>query len=738
VKICVTTFILIILFGTIGLSQPSYIQCQWQDNPETISNANPDFSWKSDGNQTAYQLIVSSDLDKLKSNKGELWNSGKVASKECIGISYAGKTLRSNTTYYWKVRVWINDVVSEYSEPKSFTMGNHLMTIYSPDEIVSESLSTITFEITVGDGGVKIGDGFSILSPTDGNRFKWKVKFLSWSTWQTTNPEEAGYTTVTTTRDGAMVVPEVFGERKVLNLTVSGKILQPGDIITVVYGDKSEGSPGVKVSALARRCFFPLCKLNDPGDTWGAYAWEKFKDAPSVEVIGKKAVKFNVVVTPLQEAREKFSIKVMAIDNKGNLDINYRGTVSFHASDQLAELPPDYSFTPFDRGIHCFDIVLNNPGYHTITVKQAGIIGESNVIDVSSDEREGNIYFGDFHGHSWFSDGMHWIDDHYIYARDVAGLDFAGVSDHTEDPYNFSREFVVPYANRFHNPPEFITLYTHEWTRGGGFGHLNPLFLNENEFDIFNASDYKTPEELWDALKGREVITSPHHTAAQRDGGAAGYNWDHYNEEFLKAVEIASKHGISECMPEDGNPYPIRGGMSPTRTVQFALGEKGYKLGIIGSSDAHATRLGELYHPRGGYETSVITAAYSNELSRQAIYNAIKNRNTYATTGEKILIEFSVNGNMMGSEFELAKGEQPTINFKVGGTNKINEVVVWKYSSAKGWEKNFIHNGNSEIVSKKYIDKDFDQNSLYYLRVIQNGNPLELAWTSPIWVNIKK
>jgi len=294
-SVVLTVIIPIFLFVEDGNAQPTFTQCQWQDNPGTIINANPDFSWKSGGNQTAYQIIVSSDLDKLKSNKGELWNSGKVASKECIGISYAGKTLRSNTTYYWKVRVWINDVVSEYSEPKSFKMGNHLMAISSAEKITAESWATVIFKIKVGDGGVKIGDGFSILSPTDGNRFKWKVKNLSWSTWQTAKPEEPGFTTVKTTCDGTVVIPEVVGERNILNLRVSGKNLQPGDIITVVYGDKSEGSPGVQVSALARRCFFPLCKLDDSGETWGAHAWEKFKDAPSIEITGRKASKFNVL-----------------------------------------------------------------------------------------------------------------------------------------------------------------------------------------------------------------------------------------------------------------------------------------------------------------------------------------------------------------------------------------------------------------------------------------------------------
>lgn len=738
VIIRVTVYIAFFFFAESGFAQPSFIQCQWQDNPESVSNAFPNFSWKKEGHQTAYQILVSADSGTLKRNKGDSWDSGKVNSKKNIGIVYSGEPLKRNTTYYWKAKVWMDNVASEYSDPGTFKTGNHLIALSPQNEMVSESWESITFKIMVGDGGVPVGDGFSILSPTAGNRFKWKVRFLSWSAWQTTDPEGAGYTTVTTTRNGATVVPEIAGERNVLHLSVAGKNLQAGDIITVVYGDRSKGSPGVQVSALAKRCFFPLCKLNDSGETWGALAWEKYKDAPSMEIVGKKASKFNVVANPFQKNGEKFSLKVMAIDDKGNLDVNYDGTVYLHSSDKVAELPGAYTFNPLDRGMHRFDVVLKTNGFNTITVAQGNVTGKSNVIDVSANEQESNIYFGDFHGHTWFSDGMYWIDDHYIYARDVAGLDFAGVTDHTEEPYNFSKEYVLPYANRFFKPSEFISLYAHEWTRGDGFGHINPLFLKEDEFDIFNASNYLNPDELWKALKGREVITPPHHTAARANGGAGGYNWDFYDEVFLKTVEIASKHGISECMPEDGNPYPIRGGMNPIRIVQYALGEKGYKLGIIGSSDAHATRLGELYHPGGGYETSVITAAYSNEFSREAIYYAIKNRNTYATTGEKILVEFSINGYPMGSEFELANEEKPSIHLKVGGTNKIKDIVVWKFSSAKGWEKNLVIDGNSAIVTKDYTDNDFDHSSLYYVRVTQEGEPLELAWTSPIWINIQK
>jgi hypothetical protein len=747
-RFCISSLILLVLLTGCnrlpsvtenGVAQPLFTQCQWQDNPGNISNALATFSWKTEGQQSSYQILVASDLSKLKANKGDLWDSGKISSKKHEGVSYKGENLKRNTIYYWKVRTWAGDVASEYSGPTSFKMSDHLISILSPKGVVAGSWETIIFKIEMGDAGLSIGDGFSIPASMKGNHFLWMIDRLAWSPWQISDPKGAGYTTVKTSREGAVVVPEVVGQRGVLNLTVTGKNLQPGDIVTVTYGDKTGGSQGVKIPGMALRYFFPLCKHNDAGDTWGVQAWEKYKDAPSIEIFGNKATKFNVVANPLQEVGEKFKLKVMAIDETGNLDVNYRGTVSFQSSDSLAELPSEYTFTAFDGGMHSFEAALKSEGLNTIAVSGEDITGKSNVIDVSSGENDSNIFFGDFHGHTWFSDGLVWIDDHYLYARDAAGLDFAGVTDHAEDPFNVPKEYVLPYANRFHESGDFVTLYSYEWTRGGGYGHINPLFLHESEFDVFKSSDYTTADKLWEALKGREVIAPPHHTATQVDLGAAGFDWDHYNEEFLKTVEIASQHGISECMGKDGNPYPLRAGMDPNRTVQYALGEKGYKLGIIGSSDAHGTRLGELWHPwQEGYEGCALTAVYSKELTREAIYNAIKNRNTYATTGERFLIEFSINGHPMGSEFELAEGEKPDIELQVGGTNKIKDVVVWKYSLAKGWEKALVVEGDSEIVSTRYADKDFDQDSLYYLRVTQEGSPLELAWTSPIWVDIQK
>ena len=71
--------------------------------------------------QTAYQILVASNLKNIQSNVGDLWNSGKTVSDQSVNITYAGKDLQANTVYFWKVKIWDNhgnespfSVVSEF------------------------------------------------------------------------------------------------------------------------------------------------------------------------------------------------------------------------------------------------------------------------------------------------------------------------------------------------------------------------------------------------------------------------------------------------------------------------------------------------------------------------------------------------------------------------------------------------------------------------------------------------
>ena len=105
------------------------LKCEYATNPIGLEAKTPQFGWmirsKERGFvQFAYQIIVSDSKDALKSNQGNIWNSGQVESSTSTGILCKAPELKSRKVYYWKVRIWKNaKIVSKWSETASFEMG---------------------------------------------------------------------------------------------------------------------------------------------------------------------------------------------------------------------------------------------------------------------------------------------------------------------------------------------------------------------------------------------------------------------------------------------------------------------------------------------------------------------------------------------------------------------------------------------------------------------------------------
>jgi alpha-L-rhamnosidase len=105
------------------------LRCEYRVNPLGIDVVKPRLSWilesdQRDQMQSAYQVLVAGSEEKLKRNKGDLWNSGKVESDQNIHVVYKGKELKSRMGCYWKVRMWDKDGnASAWSEPAFWTMG---------------------------------------------------------------------------------------------------------------------------------------------------------------------------------------------------------------------------------------------------------------------------------------------------------------------------------------------------------------------------------------------------------------------------------------------------------------------------------------------------------------------------------------------------------------------------------------------------------------------------------------
>ncbi|WP_203257160.1 alpha-L-rhamnosidase [Hyunsoonleella ulvae] len=104
-----------------------------KENPSTIENENPLFSWVlttkgEHKSQSAYHLLVASSKDKLNEDDSDIWDSGKVNSETSAFIKYQGEALKALQTYFWKVKIWDeNGDSSNWSDPQEFKMG--LMTL---------------------------------------------------------------------------------------------------------------------------------------------------------------------------------------------------------------------------------------------------------------------------------------------------------------------------------------------------------------------------------------------------------------------------------------------------------------------------------------------------------------------------------------------------------------------------------------------------------------------------------
>ena len=108
---------------------PVNLRCEYLSNPSGLDVARPRLSWMLESaargqKQTAYRILVASELAALARDKGDLWDSGRVASDESVHIEYAGKPLASGTELFWKVRAWDRDGrESGWSQPAMWTMG---------------------------------------------------------------------------------------------------------------------------------------------------------------------------------------------------------------------------------------------------------------------------------------------------------------------------------------------------------------------------------------------------------------------------------------------------------------------------------------------------------------------------------------------------------------------------------------------------------------------------------------
>ena len=340
------------------------------------------------------------------------------------------------------------------------------------------------------------------------------------------------------------------------------------------------------------------------------------------------------------------------------------------------------------------------------------------------------VLYGDPHIHTILSDGDESPDFALRYARDVADLDWACITDHSEHFQDAARAGLNYYRTlpaKYDEPGRFCVLFGYEWTNLY-YGHRNVYSL-DNMVPLFpsNMDEYFDVNDWWIALEPYDVITVSHHPMID----TPYVWWDYTNPGVDVAVEFYSKWGLSL---REGNPRPINV-RSEANGIFPAMGGGERRYGLIAGSDTHMSRPGTyLEESRQGhalqYVQPGITGVWAVDFTREAIFDSMRNRHTYGVTGTIVDLKFTVNGFIMGSETTALN--PPTIWIEASSDEVITEVAISSISKI-GIVGLAIYTPNSLDFETTFVDQTFADDLAYTVRVTLANTDMAVA--SPVWVD---
>jgi hypothetical protein len=346
------------------------------------------------------------------------------------------------------------------------------------------------------------------------------------------------------------------------------------------------------------------------------------------------------------------------------------------------------------------------------------------------------VYWGDVHGHTSFSDGKGTLDDYFRYARDVAKLDFVIVSDHdfgNAHPWWMPKEnwtLTQDKATEYTSEGRFVAIAGYEWTSQPKYwtevgadtpserlfpgppkhhNHKNVYFPAGVDY-LLCAKDpaYMSPNLLAQAVAKLGGLIHNNHPDSSPEGR------DQFEYDPAYSAVIANTELWPDIIQYQGKTHQVNG----EQTVRGFLNQGG-RTGFVAGTDTHEGK------PAGK------TAVLAPELTRAAIFDALRHRHNYAVTNARILLDFRIDGHPMGEEIETEG--KPRIMAEVQGTDTIEEVALVRDGVVL-----YSVSPKTRNTRFEYVDESFPGASYYYLRVVQadkdeHGNRSH-AWSSPLWV----
>lgn len=258
-------------------------------------------------------------------------------------------------------------------------------------------------------------------------------------------------------------------------------------------------------------------------------------------------------------------------------------------------------------------------------------------------EEEINTYFGQIHSHTNLSDGLGDIDEAYDYARNEANVDFLAVTDHSNwldneslaniNDGSASEEWKLAQktANEKNDDGNFVAMYGYEmsWSAStGGYGHMNTY--NTPGFETRTNSSM-TLKKYYETLKTQPQSISMFNHPGETFGDFEGFaHYDEEIDELITLIEVGNSDGDI-----NSNNY------FPSYDKYIEALDKGWHIAPTNGQDNHKGKWGDANTTR--------TVVQTSELTRENVYQAMRDRNVYSTEDENLEVIYKINGNTMGS-----------------------------------------------------------------------------------------